>query len=97
MAAAPACVKAHDPLGKDDIFLGESLMPIMRSTCAALLAALALAGCSNIGNMFGSSSPDLVIEGDKAPNVKDLRRAKPEGLLPDKDNARRSGESLRPQ
>lgn len=72
-------------------------MSIMRTSCVVLLSANLLTGCANIGNMFGSSSPDLIVEGDTAPNVKDLRRAKPQGLLPDSENARRSGEILKPQ
>lgn len=72
-------------------------MPTMRVSCAVLLSASLLAGCANIGNMFSSSSPDLIVESDTAPNVKDLRKTKPQGLLPDSENARRSGETLRPQ
>lgn len=72
-------------------------MPTMRVSCVVLLSASLLAGCANIGNMFSSSSPDLIVDSDTAPNVKDLRKAKPQGLLPDSENARRSGETLKPQ
>lgn len=49
-----------------------------------------LAGCG------GKTGPDLIMEADTSPSIKELRRTKPDGLLPDRENIRRSGEMLTP-
>jgi len=74
---------------------GEIMSPI-RALLVALVTTPLLAGCGG-GNMFGSSSPALILEADTSPNVRELERTLPSGLLPDREQARHTGQSVPPQ
>lgn len=66
-------------------------MSRLRILAIIVVVAPFLAACG------GKTGPDLIMEADTSPSIKELRRTKPDGLLPDRDNIRRSGETLTPQ
>lgn len=62
-----------------------------------VVSAALLAGCSNIGNMFGKTGPARPSNEAVVPEVKDSLRTLPKGLVADKDDARHTGQTLIPQ
>lgn len=60
---------------------------------AIVLSAGVLAGCDTIGNVFSGGGQERPFDTDTAPNVKELLKTKPNGLLPDTENARHTGPS----
>lgn len=62
-----------------------------------VVSAALLAGCSNIGNMFGKTGPARLSDEAVVPEVKDSLKNLPKGLVADTEDVRHTGQTLIPQ